>query len=82
MQDGDEVRKLLAEIRDLQREHLTEYKAFVQEALELQRTALARYERLRGIYGKVVFVAGGLVLLLLALLAYLLVKWGPYLLGT
>jgi len=82
MQDGDEVRKVLAEIRDLQREHLEEYKRFAQEALELQRSATARYEKLRATYGKVVLVGSGLVLVLLALLAYLLVKWGRYLFGA
>jgi CHASE3 domain sensor protein len=59
---------LLAEIRDLQREHLEEYRRVTEEALELQRQAVKRQEQIGRLYqcvvavGAVVLVAAGLFL--------------------
>jgi hypothetical protein len=41
---------LLVEIRDLQREHLEEYRRVTRESLELQRRAVARQEHTARIY--------------------------------
>jgi hypothetical protein len=35
--ESDEVKELLAELRDVQREHLDEYRKVTQRSLELQR---------------------------------------------
>jgi len=43
--DGDEIQKLLREIRDTQREHLAEYKSVTQRSLELQQRAVAPRSR-------------------------------------
>jgi len=74
--NGDQVERLLQEIRDTQREHLAEYRKAAQRSLELQERAVARQERIGGLYRRVLAVGGVLVLILVALLAYLLVKWG------
>jgi len=74
--NGDKVERLLQEIRDTQREHLAEYRKAAQRSLELQERAVARQERIGGLYRRVLAVGGVLVLILVALLAYLLVKWG------
>ena len=73
-------RKLLEEIRDVGREQLAEYRRVTQQSLELQQRALARQAQIGAVYKRIVLVGGVLVLILLSLLAYLLVRWGPYLL--
>jgi hypothetical protein len=53
---------LLVEIRDLQREHLEEYRRVTQESLELSRKAVRRQEQIGRLYQRVVAVgAVGLV---------------------
>jgi hypothetical protein len=44
MEADDRAHKLLEEIRDVQREHLTEYRRVTQQLLELQQRAVARPE--------------------------------------
>jgi hypothetical protein len=73
------VEQLLVEIRDTQLEQLAEYQRVTRQSLELQQRALARQEQIGHIYRRVVLLGGSLVALLLALLAYLLVRWAPYL---
>jgi hypothetical protein len=68
------MQRLLEEIRDAQREHLAEYKARSEQALELQRRAAARYERMSRLYKGVVIVGGLVTAALLSLLAHLLIR--------
>jgi hypothetical protein len=70
MDDND--RAILKEIRDLQREHLAEYKRVTDRSLSLQETAVARQEQISLLYRKVVVVAGLVVAGAIALLAYIL----------
>jgi ferric-dicitrate binding protein FerR (iron transport regulator) len=79
--DGDEIRQLLKEIRDTQREHLAEYRRVTERSLELQQRAVARQEQMANVYRRLLIVGGGLVAALLALLVYLLVRWSRYLFG-
>jgi len=79
MEADDRVQKLLEEIRDVQREHLAEYRRVTQQLLELQQRALARQEQVGLIYKRIVLIGGILVAALLTLLAYLLVRWSHYL---
>lgn len=79
MKPDDEMRRLLEEIRDTQREHLAEYRRVTSESLDLQRVAVARQEQVGGVYKRMVLVGGVVVVGLLGLLAYLLVRWWPYL---
>lgn len=69
--DSREFIHLLVEIRDVQREHLEEYRRVTQESLELQRAAVKRQEQIGRLYQRVVFVTGlvlvGLVLFLVHL---------------
>jgi hypothetical protein len=80
--EGDEIQKLLREIRDTQREHLAEYRQVTQRSLELQQRAVARQEQIGGFTRQIVLVGGLLVLPLLALLIYILVKWSRPLFGV
>jgi type IV secretory pathway TrbD component len=76
--EGEDTRRLLTEIRDLEREHLAEYRKVSEEALKIQRNALARQELIAGVYRRVVVIGGVMVLALTFFLIYLLAKWwGP-----
>jgi len=78
MEQGEDVRRILTEIRDVEREHLAEYRRVSEEALNLQRNAVARQELIAGVYRRVVVMGGLLAMALLVLLVYLLVRWwGP-----
>jgi hypothetical protein len=81
METGDDIQKLLEEIRDGQREHLAEYKRVTQQSLELQKRAVARQEQVGLLYKRIVLIGGVLVAALLTLLVYLLVRWSHYWLG-
>jgi len=80
--EGDEIQKLLREIRDTQREHLAEYRQVTQRSLELQQRAVTRQEQIGRFTRQIVLAGGLLVLPLLALLIYILVKWSRPLLGV
>ena len=81
MENGDEIRRLLQEIRDIDREHLEEYRRVTTKSLELQQRAVARQEQF-GRISRLVFLIGGFfVAALLALLIYLLIRWSRQLLG-
>jgi len=78
MEADERTPKLLEEIRDVQREHLAEYRRVTQQLLELQQRA-ARQEQVGAIYKRIVLLGGVMVAALLALLVYLLVRWSHYL---
>ena len=80
--EGDEIRQLLKEIRDTQREHLAEYRRVTERSLELQQRAVARQEQMANVYRRLLTVGGGLVAALLVLLVYLLARWSRYLFGV
>jgi ferric-dicitrate binding protein FerR (iron transport regulator) len=77
--DDERTHKLLEEIRDAQREHLAEYRRVTQQSLELQQSAVARQQEIGRLYRRIVLLGGGLVVVLMVLLAYLLVHWSRYL---
>jgi len=79
--EGDEIRQLLKEIRDTQREHLAEYRRVTERSLGLQQRAVARQEQMATVYWRLLIVGGGLVATLLVLLVYLLARWSRYLFG-
>jgi hypothetical protein len=81
MDDQGRVETLLEEIRDAQREHLAEYRRVTQLSLELQRRAVGRQEQFGLTYRRLLIAGAAIVLPLIVLLVYLLVRWGPYLLG-
>ncbi len=81
MDGGDEIRQLLRDIRDAQREQLAEYRQVAQRSLELQQRAVARQEQISLLSRRILLVGGLLVAALLALLVYLLVRWSRYLFG-
>ncbi len=63
---------LLAEIRDLQREHLEEYRRVTGESLELQRRAVQRQEQLGRLYRRVVAASALVVAAAVVFLVWLL----------
>lgn len=71
MEQSDEL-KLLVEIREVQREHLAEYRRVTQESLALQKQAVARQEQLGKLYRIVVAVGGLIILLVVVFIAYYL----------
>jgi len=77
----DEVRQLLRDIRDAQREQLAEYRRVTERSLELQQRAVTRQEQLGQVYRRLMAAAVIVVALLLVLLVYILVKWWRYLFG-
>ena len=81
MEDGDEIRQLLRDIRDAQREQLAEYRKVAERSLELQQRAVARQEQISHLTRRMILVGGILVAALLALLVYLLTRWSRYLFG-
>jgi ferric-dicitrate binding protein FerR (iron transport regulator) len=81
MDGGDEIRQLLREIRDAQREHLAEYRRVAERSLELQQRAVARQEQISRFSRRLAAVGGILVVALLALLVYLLARWWRSLFG-
>jgi hypothetical protein len=81
MDGSDDIRQLLREIRDTQREQLAEYRKVAERSLELQQRAVARQEQI-GHFPRRLMVGGGvLVVVLLMLLVYLLARWWRYLFG-
>ena len=81
MEGDDEIRQLLRDIRDTQREHLAEYKRVTEHLLELQQRGVARQEQIARFSRQVVLVGGILGTGLLILLIFLLVRWSRYLFG-
>jgi ferric-dicitrate binding protein FerR (iron transport regulator) len=81
MEVDDEIRGLLQDIRDAQREHLAEYRRVAERSLELQQRAVARQEQIGRVYRRLVLAAGILVAPLLCLLVYILVRWSRPLFG-
>jgi len=78
---GDDIRQLLREIRDGQREQLAEYRRVTERSLELQQRAVGRQEQLGQIYRRLLVAGGSVVAVLLVLLVYILVRWSRYLFG-
>jgi predicted PurR-regulated permease PerM len=88
MNGDDDIKKLLSDIRDAQREQGVEYRRVTERLVALQERAVAQQEQLSRLYRRLVRVGGGLVAVLLALLLflvliyYLLSGWSRYLFGV
>jgi hypothetical protein len=74
MQESREIKELLAEIRDGQKEHLAEYKRVAERSLELQQQAVARQERIGKLYKRMVIFGSLLIVFIIVLIVYLLGK--------
>ena len=72
MQNPDEIKQLLTELRDTQREHLTEYKKVTQRSLELQEKAVKRQEQLAKTYRIALIVSSVLITGIVGLIIYLM----------
>lgn len=79
MDGNDRTQELLEQIRDAQREHLAEYRRVTQQSLDLQQRSVERQQELGRLYRRVVLLGGVCVVVLMALLVYLLVRWSHYL---
>jgi hypothetical protein len=71
MDEPDDTKRLLTEIRDLQRESLDEYRRVTSRSLALQEQAVARQEQVSALYRRVVLGGSVLIGLLLVVLLYL-----------
>jgi CHASE3 domain sensor protein len=74
MQESNEIKELLTEIRDGQREHLAEYKRVAQRSLELQQQAVMRQEKIGRLYKSMVIFGSLLIVFIIGLIIYLLGK--------
>ena len=72
MQESDEIKQLLGEIRDQQREYLTEYRKVTQRSLDMQQQAVNRQEKIARLYVLVVIAGAILVLFIVILVIYLI----------
>jgi len=81
MGQDEEIRRLLQDIRDAQREHLAEYRRVAERSLEIQERAVARQDQAGRLVRQIVLVGGILGAVLLALLVYILARWSRYLFG-
>ena len=72
MRDSDEIKELLTELRDVQREHLNEYRKVTQQSLDLQRQAVARQEQLGHLYRRVLTAGAALIVFIVIVIIYLL----------
>lgn len=70
--ESTDVRRLLEEIRDLQREQLAEYTRVTRRSIELQESALERQTRIFRIYKTIAAVASVAIVAVLILMIYLL----------
>jgi len=87
--DRDEdIRRLVRDLLDAQREQLAESRRVSERSLELQERAIVQQAELRRLYRRLVLVGGSLVVVLLAvfvylvLIYYLLAGWSRYLFGV
>ena len=72
MQESGEIKELLTELRDVQREHLAEYRKVTQRSLELQQQAVTRQEQLGTLYRRVVVACALLVIFIVVIIIYLM----------
>jgi hypothetical protein len=72
MEQSDESIALLREIRDIQREHLEEYKAAAERSIELQQRAVGRAESIGKVYRIALAVSAVLITGIILLIVYLL----------
>jgi hypothetical protein len=72
MQNPDEIKDILIELRDTQREHLAEYKKAVQRSIELQERAVKRQEQLAKTNRFALIVSAVLITGIIGLIFYLL----------
>lgn len=72
MNEPDEISELLREIRDIQTEHLNEYKRVTQRSLELQERAVEWQEKLSTLYVRVIIASAILVLGIVSVIIYLI----------
>ncbi|HMB92855.1 MAG TPA: hypothetical protein VKP65_18540 [Rhodothermales bacterium] len=72
MDSSEDIKRLLGEIRDVQREHLAEYQRVAQQALDLQTRAVARQEQFSRIYKGALVAGTVLVVAVLAMIMYVL----------
>ena len=74
MQESDEIKGLLRELLEVQREHLAEYRRVTQRSLDLQQQAVARQEQLGRLYRRVLVAGAVLVIFIVVIIVYLLGK--------
>ena len=72
MESNDDVRRLLEEIRDTQREHLAEYRKAAERSVALQEEALARQRSHVDLYRRWMAAGAFVILAILGLVLYLI----------
>ena len=75
MADDQRTQTLLEEIRDVQKESLSEYRRVTQQSLGMQRQAVTRQQQVVQVYRRVLLVGILVTVPLLVLLMFLLFRW-------
>jgi cytochrome c-type biogenesis protein CcmH/NrfG len=75
MPDTNDIKELLVELRDLQREHLAEYRNVTQRSLELQQKAVARQEQVVKLYRRMVVAGAVVITAIVGLIVYLIWRY-------
>jgi hypothetical protein len=78
--EDDDIRRLLAEIRDAQRAQLEEFRRAASHAADLEKEARERQQTAVRLTRRIALAGGIVFLALLTLLVFLLARWWPYLL--
>ena len=74
MEESSKIKELLVELRDVQREHLAEYRKVTQRSLELQQEAVTRQHQIGNLYRRVIIACAILVVFVVAAILYLMSK--------
>jgi hypothetical protein len=72
MEASEETTALLREIRDIQKEHLAEYKAAAERSIELQQRAVGRAESIGKVYRIALAISAVLIIGIILLIIYLM----------
>ena len=75
MDSNDDIRRLLEEIRDTQREHLAEYRKAAQRSVALQEEAVERQRGHVELYRRWMAAGALLIAAILGLVLYLILRY-------
>jgi|tagenome__1003787_1003787.scaffolds.fasta_scaffold18997938_1 hypothetical protein len=76
MNESNDIIDLLREIRDINREHLADYRAAAKRSIELQQQAVGRAESVSKLYRIALAVSAVLISAIIILVIYLMTYLG------
>lgn len=73
--ESEGIERLLEEIRDVQQEHLAEYRTVTRRSLEIQEAAANRADQISRLYERALLVGGVVVAVFILLVLYIVVRY-------